>query len=281
MLDIAELDRKQEFALALKEYLYHAELYPSHEAFPKTKTGELIFVFGTSSFSKQDDPDKCYFLVLAEAEQKLMDKVDILFNSQVSPATVRSSLQRAINVIHENSTFVFPFETDEQEQQYLDKIYELLNFHYERRYDAIVPMYQLECASGVEFPLANAVLYSDGTRSRLATIANNDANHFQDADRQQIELCSYLSFRVRGDNDSRLKQVEYEVERALQVLRFIYPWFEKDSKLYNPSHSVSMWKHSNRVIVYPRTSETNDLQFVGIQRFLMRYLGHDELAPNC
>ena len=43
---------------------------------------------------------------------------------------------------------------------------------------------------------------------------------------------------------------------ALQVLRFIYPWFEKDGKSYNPAHGVSTWKHSWRVIVYDRTPET-------------------------
>ena len=255
MLDIAELDRKQEFALALKEYLYNAELYPSHEAFPKTKTGELILVFGMLYFSEQDDSDNYHFLALAEAEQKLMDKVDNLFNSQVSPATVRSSLQRAITLLQDNTTFIFPFETKEQEQQYLDKIYELLNFHYERQYDAIVPMYQLECADGVEFPLADSVLYSGGRQSQLAIIANDDDNPSHDDDRRQIELCSYLKFRVTGDAGSRLEQTEDEVERSLQVMRFITPWFENDKKAYNPAHGVSMWKQSDRVIVFSSISK--------------------------
>ena len=147
-----------------------------------------------------------------EAERKLIDEVDSLFDSQLSAATVRGSLQRAINEIHENTKFIFPFETDEQEQQYHDKIYELLNPHYESRCDALVPMYQLECADGVEFPLANAVLYSGGSRSQLATIANNDDYHFGDRDSQQIENCSFLKFPVSGDPAKSLEQVEFEAD---------------------------------------------------------------------
>ena len=252
------MDRKQELNLALEEYLSRAEMYSFGESRDLIKSGDYAYVFGMSSFSNQEDPGDYYFLAPAEVERTLIDTVDNLFDSQVRPATVHSSLQTAINLIHENTKFIFPFETKEQEQQYLDKIYESLNFHYERQYHAIVPMYQLECAKGLEFPLANAVLYSGGTRSRLATIANNNDNLFQDEDRQQIELCSYLKFRVTGDNHSRFEQIEYEAERALQVLRFIYPWFEKDGRPYNPSHGVSMWKHSDRVIVYDRTSATND-----------------------
>ena len=184
-----------------------------------------------------------------------MNQVDSLFDSQVSPATVRSSLQRAINLVHDNTTFIFPFETEEQEQLYHDKIYELLNFHHERQYDAIVPMYQLESANGVEFPLANAVLFAGGKRTQLATIANNESNYIQDDDKRQIELCSYLKFSVTGDAGSRLEQTEYEVERSLQVLRFITPWFENDKKAYNPAHGVSMWKQSDRVIVFSSISK--------------------------
>jgi len=252
------LKRKQELKSAIKEYLRQTEMHPISDAWELAQTGDYVFVFGMSSFSMQDDSESYYFLVPEAAERKFIYGVDSLFDSQVGPATVRSSLQTAINVINDDTVFVFPFETDEQEQQYHDKIYELLNFHYERRYDAIVPIYQLECSTGVEFPLANAVLYSGSERSQLAIIANNDDNWFRDDDRQRIKHCSYLKFRVTGDGASRLEQVEYEAERALQVLRFIYPWFGKDGKSYNPAHGVSMWKHSDRVIVYDRTSVTGN-----------------------
>lgn len=250
--------RKQELASAVKEYLCQAEMHPISEAIEMVmKKGDYVFVFGLSSFHEGDGQKSGFFLVPIEAEIKLMERIDCLFDTLVGTATVRSSLQSAIHIIAKKTELIFPFESDEQEQQYHDKIYELLNFHFERQYDAIVPLFQLECANGVEFPLANTVLYSGGSRSQLATIANKDDNHFRDDDRQQIEFCSYLKFRVTGDNHSRLEQVGYEVERALQVLRFIYPWFEKDGRPYNPSHGVSMWKHSNRTIVYDRTSPTN------------------------
>ena len=48
--------RKQELDLAIKEYLSRAEIHPLVEALDFTKTGEYVFVFGMSSFSKQDDP---------------------------------------------------------------------------------------------------------------------------------------------------------------------------------------------------------------------------------
>ena len=251
------MDRKQELDSAIKEFLSRAEMHPIREALDLTKTGDYVFVFGMSSFSNQEDPEDYYFLAPEAAERTLIDTVDNLFYSQISPATVRGALTKAINEISQDTKFIFPFEPEEQEQQYHDKIYELLNFHYERQYDAIVPMYQLESANGVEFPLANAVLFAGGKRTQLATIANNESNYIQDDDKRQIELCSYLKFSVFGDNASRLEQVEHETERALQVLRFIYPWFEKDGRPNNPSHGVSMWKQSNRIIVYARTSETN------------------------
>ena len=253
------MKRKQELESATREYLSQAEIYPMPDSWKLAQTGDYVFVFGLRTFSKHDDPESYCFLAPEAAERTLIDTVDNLFDSQISPATVRSSLQTAINVIHENTKFIFPFETNEQEQQYLDKIYESLNFHYERQYDAIVPMYQLECADGVEFPLANAVLYSGGQRSLLAGLVNDDTNGFFESDKNRIENCSFLKFPVTGDNASRLENVERETERALQVLRFIYPWFEKDGKSYNPAHGVSTWKHSDRVIVYDRTPETRVL----------------------
>lgn len=220
------------------------------------ETAEYVMPFGVTPFYTQDDPESYCFLAPEEAERKLMDKVDSLFDSLVRPATVRKSLQRVISSTVQDSEFVFPFETDEEEQQYLDKIYELLNPYFDSRCNALVPLYQLKCAYGVEFPLAKAILYAGGSGSQLATTSNDDDNHFKDSDSQQIENCSFLKFPVTGDPACRLEQVEREVERALQVLRFTTPWFENDKKTYNPAHGVSMWKRSDRVIAYERTPET-------------------------
>ncbi len=252
-------ERKQKFESAIKEYFCQAKMYSIRDSFELQKTGDYAYVFGLSSFSEEEREENVYFLVPIDAELELMDKIDGLFESQISPKTVRNSFGFTIKqIVKSNEEFIFPFESDEKEQQYHDKLYRMLNFHYKRQYDVIVPMYQLECAQGVEFPLANAVLYSGGRQSHLATIANNNDNHFRDDDRQQIESCSYLKFPVTGDNNSRLVQAEFEVEQALQVLRFTYPWFEKDGRAFNSAHGVSMWKHSDRVIVYDRTSATGN-----------------------
>ena len=75
------------------------------------------------------------YLAPEEAERKLMNQVDSLFDSQVSPATVRSSLQSAINAIHVDiQDLCFHLSTRiEQEQHHITStIYELLNFHHER-----------------------------------------------------------------------------------------------------------------------------------------------------
>ena len=249
-------NRKKELESAIKEYLSQAEMHPMSDSWELAHTGDYVLVFGFGPWNQQDDPETYCFLVPEEAERKLIDQVDRLFDSQIRPATVRNARQSAIHEISQSTKFIFPFETDEQEQQYHDRIYEFLQPYLESRCDALVPMYQLECAHGVEFPLANAVLYAGGSRSQLATLANNNDVSLRDSDSQQIENCSYLKFPVQGDPAIRLEQVEYEVERALQVLRFITPWFEKDSKLYNPAYGVSTWKHSWRVIVYDRTPET-------------------------
>lgn len=251
-----DIERKQELESAIKEYLSQAEMHPISDSWELAHTGDYVLVFGLSPFYVQDDPEAYCFMVPEAAERKLIDKVDSLFNSQVRAATVRKSLQSVISSTGQDAEFIFPFETDEQEQQYHDKIYEFLNPYYESRCDALVPVYQLKCSNGIEFPLANAVLHSGGSGSQLGAIANDDAHIFKDTDRQQIEHCSYLRFPVTGDSASRLENVERETERALQVLRFIYPWFEQDGKLYNPAHGVSMWKHSDRVIAYDRTPET-------------------------
>jgi len=251
-----DLERKQELESATKEYLSQAERRPMSDAWELAHTGDYALVFGLTPFYTQEDPDAYCFMAPAEAERELIDKVDSLYNSQITAATVRKSLQSVITAISKDAEFIFPFETEDQEQQYHDKIYEFLDPYFDSRCDALVPMYQLDCGDGVEFPLANAVLYSGGSQSQLATIANDDDYHFKDTDSQQIENCCFLKFPVRGDSTSRLEQVEYQTERALQVLRFIYPWIEKDGKLYNPAHGVSMWKHSYRVIAYERTPET-------------------------
>lgn len=250
------MKRKQELESATKEYLSQAERRTMSDAWELAHTGDYALAFGLTPFYTQEDPDAYCFMAPAEAERELIEKVDSLFSSQVTAATVRKSLQSVITSMGKDAEFIFPFETDEQEQQYHDKIYEILNPYIDSRCDALVPIYQLKCAYGVEFPLANAVLYPGGSGSQLATIANNDDYHFKDSDSQQIENCSFLRFSVAGDQARRLEQVEYETERALQVLRFIYPWIEQDGKLYNPAHGVSMWKHSDRVIAYERTPET-------------------------
>ncbi len=233
--------QKQELGAAIKQYLSQAEMHPIQEALELTKFGDFAFVFG------MEDKDLIYFLVPADAELKLMGKIDKIFNSQVGPRTVRSQLNRTVEEIGE-----FPFSTNEKEEKFNDKLFKLLNFHFERQYDAIVPLYQIECS--VKFPLANAVLHPSGSQSELSQIANDATNSFRDDDKAQIENCSFLKFRVTGDNDSRLKQVDEETQQALQVLRYIYPWSERDGKAYNVSHGVSMWKQSWRTILFQSAS---------------------------
>ena len=231
-------------------------MHPMSDAWELAHTGDCVMIFGLSPAYKPDDPETYCFLAPEEAERKLMEKVDSLFDSLVSPTTVRRSIQNAITEIDQNSLLTFPFETDAHQQQYHDKIYELLKSRYESRCDALVPMYQLDCAKGVEFPLANAFLYSGGERSSLAGLVKDEASSLFEDDKNRIRDCSFLKLPVTGDSHSGLEQVENEVERALQVLRFIYPWFEKDRKSYNPAHGVSTLKHSRRVIVFDRTPET-------------------------
>ena len=252
------MKRKHELELAMRKYLSQAEMHPMSESWDLAHTGNFVLVFGRAPFYAEDDPESYCFLAPQAAERKLMEKVDSIFDSLIRPATVRSSLQRPLSLAGQDAEFIFPFETKEQEQQYHDKIYELLNFHYERRYEAIVPMYQLNCDDGVEFPLANAVLYSGGQRSLLASLVSFQDSRFIESVKNRIEYCSYLKFPVTGDTASCLKQVEYEAERALQVLRFIYPWFENYGKAFNPAHGVSMWKHSPRIIFYDYISKTNE-----------------------
>lgn len=252
----ANMDRKQELESALKQYLSQAEMHPFSCYWELVEAGEHVLVFGLAPFYLENDTESQHFLVPREADHKLMEKVDSLFHSQIRAANVRKSLSGAMTEVGQEAEFIFPFETDEQERQYHDRFYELLKSHYEYRGDAIVPLYQLECAAGVEFPLANAVLYPGGKRSRLASIANNEDNPFRDADREQIEHRSYLKFPVTGDPASRLEQLEHETDRALQVLRLVYPWFDRDGQSYNPAHGVSTWKHSWRVLVYDRATDT-------------------------
>lgn len=251
-----DMNRKHELETAIKEFLSQAEMRPMSESWELAQTGDYVLVFGLSIIYKQDDPESYGFVAPEEAERKLIDEVDLLFDSQVGPTTIRRSLQSAISEIGHDTENMFSFETDEQEQQYHDKVYELLNSHYESWFNAIVPMFQLECADGVEFPLANAVLYSGGQRSLLAGLVNDEAKSLFEGDKNRIENCSFLKFPVTGDTASRLAQVEYEAERALQVLRFINPWFEEDGKSYNPAHGVSMQKRSNRVVLYDQTPES-------------------------
>ena len=253
----ANKNRKQDLESAIKEYLSHFEMYSSQDSRKLEESGDYVSVFGMNYFYGQDDRETYHLLAPRSAQQKLMYKVDSLFDSQVSLETVRDSIQKAFDRIDQYNEFTFPFETEERDRRFHDKVYELLNFHYGRRYDAIVPMYQLECANCAEFPLANAVLYAGGQRSLLASLVNDDAHGFYESDKNQIEKCSYLKFPVIGDSHSLLEQVEHESERALQVLRFIYPWFEKDGEPYNRAHGVSMWKQSARTILYQPMSATD------------------------
>ena len=91
------------------------------------------------------------------------------------------------------------------------------NLDFEKRYDAIVTIYHIRCIDGVEIPLASAKLYSEDAQDRHSS----------------------LKFQVTGDDDSRLEQVDCEVERALQVLRFICPWYEDDSKSINSAATLT------------------------------------------
>ncbi len=242
---LESMQRKQELESALNQYLHQAKEHPILDSLDLVKTGDYAYVFGMSAFDDAENEDLVYFLVPIEAEIKLLNRIDCVFNSQVSPRTVRNSLSRTIQEIG-----VFPLSTDEQVQLFNEEVFKRLNFHFERQYDAIVPLYQIECS--VEFPLANSVLHPGGERSETTQIAKDDTSKLHDTDRKQIENCSYLKFRVTGDNDSRLKQVEEETQQALQVLRYLYPWFEKDGKPYNSSHAVSTWKQSARTILYQR-----------------------------
>lgn len=237
--------QKQELGAAIKQYLSQAEMHPIQEALELTKFGDFAFVFGMSVFIEEEDKDLVYFLVPADAELKLMGKIDKIFNSQVGPRTVRSQLNRTVEEIGE-----FPFSTNEKEEKFNDKLFKLLNFHFERQYDAIVPLYQIECS--VKFPLANAVLHPSGSQSELSQIAEDESNYLSGDDREQIKNCSYLKFRVTGDSESRIHQVEHEVEMSLQVLRFLIPWKKENKIVVNPVNHVAMRKHSHRIIAFHR-----------------------------
>lgn len=252
------LKRKQQLESATKEYLSHVKMLRLSDAVKLVNSGDCVWIFGITPVYEQDDPDAYYPLAPAATEQNFLDRIDGLFDSQIKASTVRSTIHIATFLTSPDSQFKFPFETDKREQLYHDKIYDLLSPHHEYRCDALVPVYQLECASEVEFPLANAVLHSGGSQSLLAETLNNDAATLFEDDKRRIENCSFLRFPVTGDSPSRLEQIEYEAERALQVLRFIYPWFEKEGKAYNPAHGVTTLKQSRHVIVYHRTSETGD-----------------------
>lgn len=235
--------RQQELESAINAYLSHADTYSITDSWDLFKSGDYAFVFGMNSCTDEENQESVYFLVPIEIEIKLLNRIDYLFKSQVSPATVRSSLSATIAKIGE-----FPFLTDGQAQQFNSEVFKLLNFHFERQYDAIVPLYQME--SNVEIPLANAVLYPGGRNSELARIANDDTNRMDDNDRTQIENCSYLKFRVTGDPDSQMVQVNEEVNKALLVLRYIALWSTEKGIVVFPAHSVSMRQFSGRTILF-------------------------------
>lgn len=244
------MNRRHEFFAELKELLKQAKSHTLEEADGLAMSGNYVNLFGTMTFRRRDDSTSRRYVVPASTEQRFHNQVYTLFDSRIRPTTVRLELGFAVYLISREKAFTFPFATHEQEQEYLDEVYKRMDFHYRKQYDAIVPLYQVKCEKGIEFPLANAVIFADDGRAFLNDVSRHDANAVENRRRQRSDQFSYLKFRVTGDTKSCLAQVRVEVERALQVLRFIYPWFRVDNVPYNPAHEVSMWKHSRRMISF-------------------------------
>ena len=245
------VDRKQRFYWATEQLLCHAKLYSQDECDDLVSSGHYNYLLGGTPFFGSINEGPRNYLVPSDIEREYICKTDCIFDSQVSPMTIRDALLKtAIHRDDQDLPFAIPFKTAEDKQLYLDTVYELISYHFERVYDALVPLYQIECESGIELPLANTVLHAGGEGSLLADHVEQVRNHRPDSYGEQIRNRSFLKFRVTGDRDSRLAQVDLEVEMALQVLRFVYPWPRIDNRPQNFAQGVSMWKSCLRQIVY-------------------------------
>jgi hypothetical protein len=69
----------------------------------------------------------------------------------------------------------------------------------------------------------------------------------------------YFRFQVTGDDESRLRQVEQETEKALMVLRFVTMWLSKTEGTrrikYNPATYTSVREQGKRYVVYHKLDE--------------------------
>ena len=271
------MDRKQGFYLATKKYIDLGVSFSFGESQELVKSGKYEFLLGKAAFySRSTEPYK-YLLVRIEDEQQFMSDVVNIFHSKVVPRTVRESFLKAIVQTRDDAKFALPFATDEQEHQYLELVYDFINHHYERQYDAIVPLFQIRCESGVKLPLANAVLCAGEEIPCLADVVPDEAFHEQETTREPLTDCSFLTFRVAGDIYSRLEQVEVHVERALQVLRFIYPWKPRDYPDYHAAQGVSVWRQSHKTTLF-LDYETGEKNFHGFSELPIEITGNNRIS---
>lgn len=244
------MDKKKRFDKVLKEYLCQFELHPLDEWNTFTEMGEYyLFSLTLVSYPKEDSEPHGLFVPIAK-ELAFLREIDDVFESRVTKQSVSDAISQSIR---EFEKFPIP---DEAIEKFSDMIFEILLRYFTRQAEALVPLYNIRCLGKVEMPLANAILYSGGSRSLLADEVNRP-NIIRDFSKMSDN--SFLRIPVTGDNKSCQEQAKQETEEALKVLRFVTFWqstMKGNKKVKtNPASKVSQWKTCIQTILFHQLDE--------------------------
>lgn len=240
------MNHELEFRKALTEFLQHAIMVPLLEEEKLTRNGDYNHLCFMTTY-RIDDKPHC-LLVPTICWQSFLIRLRDVFDSKINKKLIQSTLQKTVCRLSE-----FPF-TEESLLNYAETIFQVIWPHFQLNLTALVPLHNIRVEGLAEIPLANAALFSGHQESILANIT--DHPRLQDCS----EKC-FLQIQVSGDSESRLRQVNIEVERSLAVLRFITMWLPRVDEInrvkYNPASSVTMREQGKRHVVYYKPGQSN------------------------
>jgi len=246
------MEHKKEFGLALIEFLLTIEMLPLFEAFKQVEAGSYQHFVFMKTFNKDGDDTPYRLLAPTKNWLAFLNEVDTIFASKINRSLLQRTIDEVLSEIKE-----FPF-TEEMVVNYQETIFATLWEHYQLQLEALVALQNITFEEDNEVRLGNCMLCAGHKDSIFAQKANHP-------DITKIfsikEDSCFLRIQVSGDGESRLRQIDLEVERSLAVLRFVTMWGSKTQGTkrikYNRALRVDTREKGARYILYHELGNDN------------------------
>ncbi len=249
------MSQEQDFQVALSKYLKDVHKVSIFGPLGSANTADDHTICMQRIYLDENGNRTRKLVVANTSRLKFLEKIAAMFEGKIGRVLVERLIEDAIYQMDD-----FPCSHPEFEHHSLE-IFNKLQPHFKLKAEAIVPLNNINIYGYDSIPLASSILNVNRPEVLLSLKASHP--EFQD-DIANLDGKCFLTFPVLGDDESRERQVEIEVQKSLTVLRFVAMWSSKirDCRRvkYNPATVVTAREQGKRFILYQNVEEANRLQ---------------------